>query len=159
MTDRPLVLIDVDGVLNPLVRHSPGPGWLERILLVQGSLFLVHLNPAHGPALLSLAAETGAELAWGTTWEEDANLQISPLIGLPELPVAPANSGCHKADGIVPWTRGRPFVWLDDAPEAAEEAGRLAGAQAHLVVAVDPDIGLADRHLALARDWLLARPG
>lgn len=47
----------------------------------------VALNPAHGPMLLRFAAEHGVELVWATTWTDDANTMIGPLLELPELPV------------------------------------------------------------------------
>ena len=70
-------------------------------------------------------------MAWGTAWEEDANLSIGPAIGLLRLPVAPTPGGPRgtelyeafgprflaKAEGFVPWTQGRPFVWFEDEPE------------------------------------------
>ncbi len=39
-------------------------------------------QPHHGPQLLSLPFD----LVWATTWEEEANTFIAPVLGLPELP-------------------------------------------------------------------------
>jgi len=156
------MLVDVDGVLNVITsakerrRLCHYEGWRQKRVDAGGLSYRLTVNPAHGPMLLRLAAETGSELAWGTTWEEYANLCVGPLVGLPELPVCPVVRFPHKADGIVPWTGGRPFVWFDDEPDAAEVTARLAGAQAHLVVAVDEREGLAGRHIDAAREWLLA---
>lgn len=159
-TDRPLVLIDVDGVLNPSLtaaerrRRYHRDGWRNyRADVAMG--FRLFLNPAHGPMLERLARDTGAELAWGSTWEDDANVHVAPRLGLPPLPVAPVRGFGHKADGIVPWTRGRPFVWLDDEPDAAEVTARIAGEQPHLVVHVDEHEGLTEQHAMIAKEWLL----
>jgi hypothetical protein len=161
--DRPLILIDVDGVLNPSFssavrrRLAWHDGWLQRRVHVDGLTFRLFVNPAHGTMLRQLAQEKGAELAWGTTWEDDANRAVGPLLGIPELPVAPVRDFPHKADGIVPWTNGRPFVWFDDEPDATEACARVAGDQPHLVVAVSEYEGLTEAHVETARAWLASR--
>jgi hypothetical protein len=160
MPDRPLILVDVDGVLNVIATSKERrrlcfhEGWQQRRVELGVGTFRLFFNPASGPLLSRLARETGAELAWGTTWEEYANLVVGPLLGLPRLPVAPVADFPHKANGIVPWTAGRPFVWFDDEPDAAEVTAPLAGEQPHLVVRVDEGEGLTEKHAATARDWL-----
>ena len=117
---RPLILVDVDGVLNVAAsaavrrRLCYHEGWRQKRVELNVGAFRLFWNPASGPLLRKLADETGAELAWGTTWEEYANLVVGPLVGLPRLPVCPVADFPHKANGIVPWTGGRPFVWFDD---------------------------------------------
>jgi HAD domain in Swiss Army Knife RNA repair proteins len=161
VTNRPLVLIDVDGVLNVITsarerrRLCYHHGWQQKRVDVGGGSLRLFWNPDSGPMLRHLAEETGAELAWGTTWEEYANLVIGPLVGLPELPVCPVAGFPHKANGIVPWTAGRPFVWFDDEPDAAEVTAALAGSQPHLVIRTDEREGLTEGHVDAARDWLL----
>lgn len=165
---RPLILVDVDGVLNPsfsaktrryLEYHE---GWKTCYANPMGTEFRLFLNPAHGRWLLDLAQETGAELAWGTTWEHYANKHIGPRIGLPGLPVAPMPKAYktgglyHKAQGFVPWTAGRPFCWLDDEPDAGEVTAKLAGSQPHKVIYVDEHTGLTQGHISQAREWLLS---
>ena len=160
MADRPLILVDVDGVLNVITsakerrRLCYHESWRQKRVELPAGAFRLFWNPETGPLLRNLAADTGAELAWGTTWEEYANLVVGPLVGLPELPVCPVADFPHKAHGIVPWTAGRPFVWFDDEPDATEVTARLAGAQPHLVVPVDESEGLTERHIAAAREWL-----
>lgn len=155
-------MVDVDGVLNAVTTASERrrlcyhEGWRQKRVELPVGAFRLFWNPTVGPLLRQLAKETGAELAWGTTWEEYANLVVGPLVGLPTLPVCPVANFPHKANGIVPWTEGRPFVWFDDEPDAAEVTAVLAGGQPHLVVQVDEREGLTEQHVAAARQWLLA---
>lgn len=161
---RPLILVDVDGVLNVVTtskerrRLCYHEGWRQKRVELPVGAFRLFWNPATGPLLRRLASETGAELAWGTTWEEYANLVVGPLLGLPELPVCPVADFPHKANGIVAWTQGRPFVWFDDEPDAAEVTAELAGTQPHLVVPVDEATGLTAAHAGTARTWLATLP-
>lgn len=166
MTARPILAVDVDGVLNALSRGAPEPGWQDTQVLPgqpYASGFRIRCNPGHGARLLGIAQETGAELTWCTTWEDLANEHIAPLVGLPELPVVPVSTGKTrtrstvgemKSAGMRAYAGDRPFCWLDDEPDAAHELRSCP--VPHLVVEVDPETGLQDRHFAEARAWLLA---
>lgn len=123
---KPLLLIDVDGPLNPYAAnpnrrphgyqtHRMRPtGWQHP----RQKPLRVWLNPAHGPALLALPYE----LAWATTWGDEANEWISPHLGIPALPVidwpelhAVRPDGTYfKTHDIVKYVDGRPFAWIDD---------------------------------------------
>ncbi|WNV87907.1 hypothetical protein [Umezawaea sp. Da 62-37] len=81
---------------------------------------LARVNPALGPRLLAL----GCRLVWATTWMDEANECIAPLLGLPTLPVLTwpdfpeddhdARIGLHwKTRGILVCAAGLPFVWID----------------------------------------------
>jgi HAD domain in Swiss Army Knife RNA repair proteins len=163
VTEGPLVLLDVDGVLNPVRRSSPR--FRRHDVVVDGLPYTVLLNPGHGPRLLALSQETGAELAWATTWEDHANEEIAPRIGLPLLPVVPLNLGTARPEGVhfktvhvAEYVRGRPFVWFDDGHLDAdrEYLHGHPGVGEFLLVDVDPGDGLADQHLDVARKWLAA---
>src|SRR6266487_2014330 len=72
---RPLILVDVDGVLNPARSHALGyrghwvfPGGLAHRLL---------LNPSHGPMLTELAGVAGAELDRKSTRLNSSHPSIS----------------------------------------------------------------------------------
>ena len=82
---------------------------------------LARVDPELGPRLLAL----GCHLVWATTWMEEANECIAPLLGLPALPVTTwpdlpeddhdARIGLHwKTRRIVDRAAGQPFVWIDD---------------------------------------------
>lgn len=160
-TRRPILAVDVDGVLNAISRGEPPEGWRDTRALG----FRIRYNPGHGTKLLVAAEETGAELVWCTTWESQANDCIGALLGLPELPWVPMEPGraglkfseyrpfgVVKAIAMCTYAAGRPFCWLDDEPDAAD-ALRSCPAP-HLVVQVAEHTGLQDKHLERARTWL-----
>lgn len=75
----------------------------------------VWLRPDHGPAPAALPFD----LVWATTWEEEANEFIAPLLGLASLPFVPwpsprpepGNGVFWKTPEIVAWANGRAFAW------------------------------------------------
>jgi hypothetical protein len=164
VTKRPLVLLDVDGVLNPARRHTLRLRHHECVL--DGQTYRILLNRRHGRQLAALARDTGSELAWATTWEQHANVEIGPRIGLPPLPVIAVNgdpgtrAGEHfKTRHVAEYVTRRPFVWFDDSLGAADwqYLKDHPGVDEFLLVDVDPRTGLNDGHLARAREWLAKR--
>lgn len=159
---RPYLLVDVDGVLNPIALKRSGCRQ-ERVLLpgyerydIMG--FEVHLNPAHGPMLLAAAERAGAQLTWGTTWGHFANEHISPKTGLPKLPVAyTGRHGGIKAECVVPWTDGHTFAWLDDESYEKKTAEILmrGTSQAGAVILVDEATGLTQDRVDAAVAFIL----
>ena len=175
---RPILFLDVDGPLNPYaakptrkpagyVTHRmrpaswvasqphgrPRPARYTRPLRVL-------LNPAHGPALLSLPVE----LVWATTWAHEANEWISPAIGLPQLPVVewPQHTRKQDPDGLfwkthtlADYAANRPFAWVDDQLTAAD--WRWC-AETHpaptLLLPIDPAHGLSHGDFAALTRWI-----
>jgi hypothetical protein len=128
---RPVLLLDVDGVLDPYftprawAKRSGRDGWRRYdtsgpdLLDEDGKpLRLVqYLNAGHGALLLEAAAEAGAGLAWATTWNDLANKYVGPKIGLPELPVYPSGGNPKRAAAVLEAVAAerRRFAWLDDS--------------------------------------------
>ncbi|MER7843462.1 hypothetical protein ABTZ03_05865 [Kitasatospora sp. NPDC096077] len=176
MTQQPLLLLDVDGPLNPYAAprlrrpagydsHDLMPSWWARRQTRQAEgkakPLRVWLNPGHGPELLSLPYQ----LVWATTWMDEANVLIGPNLGLPELPYIPWTElfaedpeGLHwKTRDVVAWAAGRPFVWVDDelGPQDAAWISAHHPAPA-LTLHVNPRIGLLAEDFATLRDWAAA---
>ncbi|MFC9327407.1 HAD domain-containing protein [Kitasatospora sp. NPDC057015] len=159
---RPLLFLDVDGVLNP-DRPDPGDGFASHHLLG----WTVHLSDRHGEWLRELA--TGYELVWATTWEEEANRHISPLLGLPPLPVVRFAGYVPQPDDprvplmqlisgrkwapLLRYAGGRPFAWVDDVIPG-RLVRRALPRRDRVLLRVDPARGLERHHV----DRLLGRP-
>jgi len=153
---RPAVLLDIDGVLNPLSVSCPA-GFTE--LRLAG--YDVQLHPdLHAPMLRQLAQ--AGELVWATTWEHDANAFISHRYGLPgdldviEIAGADATAPTWKLADIAAWADrrpDRPIVWLDD--EVRQDAHRWAQGRAAptLIVAVPGQTGLSQQHVDQVLSW------
>ncbi|MEV4569292.1 HAD domain-containing protein [Nonomuraea sp. NPDC049419] len=159
---KPLLLLDVDGVLNPMCR--PSPDFRPYRCTIGAEVYTVYLNPRHGRRLLELALATGSELAWATTWEHHANEWIAPRVGLPSLPVIavppdtpPSEHGeMFKTPHVAAYAGRRPFVWFDDQVWAEDEEYLRVhqGLTDFLLVHVDPARGLTSRDLGMAQEWL-----
>ncbi|MFD9126403.1 hypothetical protein [Kitasatospora sp. NPDC059571] len=138
---RPLLLLDVDGPLNPYrakpqrrpegcLTHRVRPAsWIARHPGTPSAYvrpLRLWLNPEHGPALLALPYR----LVWCTTWMDEANEWIGPRIGLPRLPYIAwprmhhgDPDGLHwKTRELVARAAGRPFAWVDDEIEPQDTA-------------------------------------
>ncbi|MEV8596536.1 HAD domain-containing protein [Streptomyces sp. NPDC052012] len=121
---------------------------------------LLHrLDPALGPRLLAL----DCVLVWATTWSDEANTTIAPLLGLPPLPVidfpeatAPVPRGVHwKTHSLSEWAGHRPFIWLDDEITETDRTWTTAAHPAPtLLLRVDPARGVTEEDFATMGEWL-----
>lgn len=166
---NPLVLLDVDGVLNVLSDAVDGwpvlsAGWA----VAGGRRFPITWAPEVVTALRRWLA-AGVEVQWLTTWGHDANTSLRHLLGLPELPVAgtydqdpvgaPEAAGSSHAS-VAPaapdpltgrWWKydvvqrllheqpGRPLVWIDDELHVDRSPFRRWADEHAWVTAIGPD--------------------
>ena len=159
MPALPLLLLDVDGVLNPYAAAACPDGSQEHALFAGEEP--VRVCPAHGGWLRELA--TRFELTWATAWGAEANRLLAPLLRLPALPLiefppVPFEPR-DKLPAVAAFAADRPLAWIDDAlaPEVREWA-----AERHvstLLIDVDPAIGLTRRAVDQCLGWAGGRPG
>jgi hypothetical protein len=86
----PLVLLDVDGVLNALGRPLPPEwdDWKTGRATAAGGSYEIAWSPSVVRRLLEWHEAGQAELQWLTTWGHDANRSLRQLLDMPELVVA-----------------------------------------------------------------------
>ena len=118
-----IVLLDVDGVVNSIT-HVDTNGFVqfdyhtEKVYCGPYPIWV----PEYIPGLLQAVNEV-ADIIWLTTWRHDANLYISPLLGLPSLSVLDDGSGSRypswkfavaKNFAGKHATGTRPIYWIED---------------------------------------------
>jgi len=155
---KPLLLVDVDGVLSLF-----GPGRAEPSLLVPALVDGVPhlLSRTAADALLELVEDF--ECAWCTGWKDRADAYLPVLLGLPpgwphvRFAGVPSPGGHWKIGGIDAFAGpDRPLVWIDDDHDAACHAWATARHGPTLLVSTDPEVGLTRAHASRARAWIAA---
>ena len=157
--DRPLLLIDIDGVIS-LFGFDPSSPPAGSFVLVDGIGHL--LSAVAGDYLRALGR--AFELVWCSGWEEKANDYLPFALGLPgPLPflsfdgTARSGGGHWKLAAIDAYAGAdRPLAWLDDALDERCRAWAAARPVPTLLVATEPAVGLTagqvDELLEWARD-------
>lgn len=168
--NKPIIFLDIDGVLNPFSepRFLKPLGFSQHnvLSLETGRKYKMWLNPLHGEWLKSL----NADLVWATTWDHDA-YRIGSRIGLSELPIALTemfileegdsrfSGSCGtfrlKSRAISDYAGERPFIWIDDDHEN-HDRGYLNNNHfgRNRLLKIDCSHGLQPYHISLCRAWL-----
>ncbi len=153
---RPLLLVDVDGVLNPWHANDCPPGFREYSFF-EGERVL--LSEGHGDLLRELASSF--ELVWATAWEHRANRLICPVIALPELPVIefPVTGPDYvfrKLPAVIDSVGDRPCAWIDDEHHPAHYRWARERGVPTLIVDIDPAEGLTAHVAKQLTEWAAA---
>jgi hypothetical protein len=158
LKDRPLLLVDIDGVISlfGFAGGTPPP---------EGSFHSIDgiphfLSSAAAEHLLGLAPMF--ELAWASGWEEKADEYLPHLLGLPKLPHLSfggkvGRTNAHwKLDAIDAYAGTRPLAWIDDAFNEACHEWASRRTSPTLLVETTPAKGLTQREALLLEQWARA---
>ena len=153
----PLLLLDVDGVLNPFAAPACPPGYTEHDFFPGEEP--IRLCLAHGAWLQELG--TRFQVVWASAWGADANRLLAPLLHLPDFPMivfppVPFHPR-DKLPAIIRYAGHRPLAWIDDAlpPEAYTWATRRRTPT--LLISIDPAEGLTRPAIDQALQWAETR--
>ena len=167
--DVPILLLDVDGVLNAALLDPP-EGWKRGIF--KG--FALSWDPTITARLRELHESGRVEIQWLTTWAEDADRLLAEPMGLPRGLKAHGREGADPTGfsgelrGQAGWWKlaaaravaeaepDRRIIWIDDdlAEQAADTGAWLAAHPHVLVVAPDLFVGLTHEQLDEIEAWL-----
>lgn len=154
-TDKPLLAVDVDGVISLFGYDRPNEDAPGEFHLVDGMLHCISL--ATGPRLNRLAQTY--DLIWATGWEERANDHLPGILGVAKLPhltfdgEARFGTAHWKLPAIDAYAGERPTAWIDDSLDSScYEWAESRGAPT-LLVPTDPAIGLEEGHVAALESW------
>ncbi|GAB3486232.1 HAD domain-containing protein [Nocardiopsis coralliicola] len=151
---RPLLFLDVDGVLNPFAARGCPDGYREYGFFPDEEP--VRLSAVHGTWLAALGRVF--DPVWATGWGgPDANRCIAPALHLPQFPAVvfpPAPfPAAAKVPAISAYAEDRPAAWSDDAH--APEARRWARTRTAptLLVPADPSRGMTEQDVHSLLAW------
>jgi hypothetical protein len=160
---RPLLLVDVDGVLNALVGSPFGTRKQEIANAVFEVEFIAQDFPIRVPAGTRERIATLEDLFdcfWATSWEHRATSELAPGFGFgKDWPVIRFEDdfppvGTWKLPAVrrfaeLPENATRPLAWIDDdlQPDTLDWAARRTRAGTPtLMVRPDGDVGFTSRH-------------
>lgn len=147
--ERPVWLLDVDGVLNACSSKGcrtvwPREYWNSHLVAdLDGRQWPILVADPVVSYLRAVHANGDAEIRWHTSWQHSAPERLAPALGLPDWPLAVAPE--YHDMGEHGWWK------LEAAARVLDEAGRR-------LVWTDDDIGFGAK-LTGAVGELLRRPG
>jgi hypothetical protein len=156
MADRPILAVDVDGVISLFGFEGPLDQVPGRFHLIDG---IAHcIADGVGGRLRRLAEHY--ELIWATGWEERANEHLPNLLGLPDdLPTltfggrARFGTAHWKLEALEEYSGSRALAWIDDSLDESCFTWAERRPAPTLLVHARSDEGLTDAHVETLLSW------
>jgi hypothetical protein len=155
--DRPILAVDVDGVISLFGFEAPVSELPGRFHLIDG---IAHcISDVAGDQLQLLGK--AYELIWATGWEDRANDHLPILLGLQdELPClrfdgrARFGTAHWKVDAIDEYAGDRPLAWIDDSLDTSCYEWAYARGAPTLLVPTESDVGITPAHTEALLSWV-----
>lgn len=140
---RPLLLLGVDGVLNPETATAP-TGFTPIKPTDASRSFL--FSRSHRRWLIELAERF--DVVWVSVWQDAANDVLAEHYGMPRRPVI-------SFDAVREYVADRPVVWVMEAP--AEQGRSWADERDSPTLLIEPDrsVGLTEHHVRAIRQFYI----
>ena len=155
MAAKPILAVDVDGVVSLFGYDEPPPPTEARFELVDGALHCISLRA--GERLQRLAQHF--DMVWATGWEDKANFYLPQMLGLEELPhltfegAARFGSAHWKLGPLDSYARGRALAWVDDNLDDSCYRWAREREEPTLLVPTDPSKGLQEAETEALVAW------
>lgn len=158
MSPRPMLILDLDGVISPYGREAKDGMAVAR---VGGYLLLYRPNVIAG--LNALNKEGDVELRWLTSWGSDVRTHVAPALGLDDFPMlaevennATDRTWWKLRTVLLHQPRGTRFAWVDDDLKPTRRAlvRRACGGGSCLLLRPDSRLGLTAAGLDQVRTFL-----
>jgi hypothetical protein len=152
---RPLLAVDIDGVISLFGSEEKPDPTATRFQLVDGVPHLISLPT--GDRLRRLGESF--ELVWASGWEDKANFYLPQLLGLPELPYvgfdgAARNGAVHwKLGPLTEHAEGRALAWIDDNFDQSCYEWAEQRPEPTLLVVTESHLGLEEGHVDALNAW------
>lgn len=157
--DKPILLLDIDGTLNPRKTCYSDLSYVE--CMIDGTSVRVCID--HGTWIDSLTDLY--EVTWCSAWGDKANL-ISEALGLPALSCVPVETvdsrvmnspymPTPKLKEVQAYVGDAPFVWVDDLlnDDAHQWVDKRNESIPTLLVEIDSEVGLKKTDIQLIEDF------
>jgi hypothetical protein len=154
-SERPLLAVDVDGVISLFGHDRPSEEAPGAFHLVDG---MPHFISAATGARLNRLGQT-FDLVWATGWEDRANDHLPAILGIPTLPYltfageARFGTAHWKLPAIDSYAGDRPTAWIDDSFDSSCYEWAESRRSPTLLVPTDPAMGLEEGHVAALESW------
>lgn len=152
--DKPLLAIDIDGVLS-LFGFEAGDEPPGEFHLVDGLPHYLSLDAAKRVKRLLKTYEG----VWASGWEDRANDHLPGILGLPEMPflVFKGNKRFGEAhwklDAIDEYAGDEPLAWIDDSFDRSCYRWAKKREAPTLLVPTESARGLEEGHVEALLQW------
>lgn len=157
--DRPILAVDVDGVISIFGFDRPLEEVGGRFHLIDGVAHCI--SDLAGPQLRRLGEVY--ELIWATGWEDRANDHLPLILGLPdELPClhfdgrARFGTAHWKLEAIGEYAAQRPLAWIDDSLDDTCHEWAATRSAPTLLAPTESDVGITPAHTEALLAWVRA---